>query len=59
MVTRTSTRCPDGSDVVAYTIRQMGHAWPGGAPVGLGDPTAPISATDLMWQFFAGHPRRG
>jgi polyhydroxybutyrate depolymerase len=36
----------------------MGHAWPGGAAVDLGDPTAPLTATDLLWQFFAEHPRR-
>jgi polyhydroxybutyrate depolymerase len=57
-VTRTTTQCPDGSEVVAYTVELMGHAWPGGGPVGLGDPNAPINATDLMWQFFADHPRR-
>jgi poly(3-hydroxybutyrate) depolymerase len=57
-VTRTTTQCPDGSDVVSYTLGPMGHAWPGGAAVGLGDPKAPLNATDLLWQFFADHPRR-
>jgi len=57
-VTRATTRCPDGSEVVAYRVEPMGHAWPGEAPVGLGDPDAPINATDLLWQFFADHPRR-
>jgi polyhydroxybutyrate depolymerase len=57
-VRRTIALCPDGSEVVAYTVEPMSHAWPGGASVGLGDPNAPINATDLIWQFFAGHPRR-
>ncbi len=57
-VTRTISRCPDGSEVVAYRVEPMSHAWPGGAAVGLGDPNAPINATDLLWQFFADHPRR-
>jgi polyhydroxybutyrate depolymerase len=37
----------------------MDHAWPGAA----GDdpmaaPDAPISASELLWEFFKAHPRR-
>ena len=58
-VNRTAATCADGSEVVAYTVTDMGHAWPGGQPGGrLADPTAPVNATDLMWEFFAAHPRK-
>jgi len=33
----------------------MGHAWPGGANAGLGDPEAQINAIDTMWTFFKSH----
>jgi poly(3-hydroxybutyrate) depolymerase len=36
----------------------MTHSWPGGTDVGLGDPTTKANAVDLMWSFFATHPRR-
>ncbi len=58
-VSRSTATCRDGSEFVAYTIAGMAHAWPGGVPRGrLSDPVAGISATDLMWTFFAAHPRR-
>ncbi len=56
--------CRDGTAVVLYTIRGAGHAWPGGTSgLSLGgrlgdEPTQDISATDVMWEFFAAHPKR-
>jgi len=50
----------NGAEVVLYTIKGGGHAWPGGRRGRLqGDePTQEISATDLMWDFFIRHPKR-
>ncbi|MFI5807961.1 alpha/beta hydrolase family esterase [Streptomyces sp. NPDC051561] len=56
-ITRTAAKCRDNSDFVAYRIPEMGHAWPGGAG-GMGDPEAGVSATDLMWDFFAAHSKK-
>jgi len=48
----------DGSEVVLYTIRDGGHAWPGSAGSASGDePTQEISASELIWEFFALHPK--
>lgn len=49
-----------GTEVVLYTIKGGGHAWPGGtAGRRSGDqPTQEISATDLMWEFFKAHPKQ-
>jgi polyhydroxybutyrate depolymerase len=58
-VTRSSARCRAGTEVVVYELADMGHAWPGAT---LDDPMAapdtPISANDLLWEFFDQHPRR-
>jgi len=44
---------------VVYELADMGHAWPGGNVGGrLAAPDAPISATELLWEFFQRHPRR-
>jgi poly(3-hydroxybutyrate) depolymerase len=58
-VTRSITACRDGSDVLVYELAEMDHAWPGAT----GDdpmaaPDTPISATELLWEFFQRHPRR-
>jgi polyhydroxybutyrate depolymerase len=53
---RFVSSCADGSEVVSYAL-QMGHQWPGGAPVGLGEPDTTLNAVDIMWDFFARHPR--
>lgn len=49
----------DGSEVVLYTIVDGKHAWPGGTSGWLGGdvPTKELSATDVMWDFFASHPK--
>lgn len=51
--------CAGDASVVLYTIKDGGHAWPGGQRGSLfGDgPTQEISATDLMWEFFKQHAR--
>jgi polyhydroxybutyrate depolymerase len=58
-VTRATSRCRDGTDVVVYELAEMGHAWPGAAAGDpLDAPDTPISASDLLWEFFERHPRR-
>ncbi|GAB3966131.1 PHB depolymerase family esterase [Plantactinospora veratri] len=52
-VNRTVSTCPDGSQVVDYTVNGMGHAWPSAS----GYPAA-VDATAAMWEFFAANPRR-
>jgi polyhydroxybutyrate depolymerase len=59
-VTReTYTGCDEEAEVTLYTIRDGDHRWPGArdtrpfAP----PPSSKISATDLMWAFFARHHR--
>lgn len=50
-----------GSEVILYTIKNGGHAWPGGisgAKYGNVDrPTQEISGTNLIWDFFKKHPK--
>ena len=56
----TYTNCADGTAVELYTIVGGKHAWPGSnGPAWLGgdQPTQTISATKLMWDFFAAHPK--
>ncbi len=52
-----TSECDDGTDVVWYSITDMGHFWPGAERGVSADPTAPVNATDLMWDFFDQHPR--
>lgn len=58
----TYTRCARGTEVVLYTIEGGGHTWPGGAqylPARIvGRVSRDISATEVIWQFFARHPRK-
>ena len=53
------SRGTGGAEVVLYEIENGGHTWPGRKPVSdiLGDATMDISANDLMWEFFAKHPK--
>lgn len=55
--TRTTSKCADGSDVEVYVVPEMGHVWPGGAAGRMSAPDAGLSATDVIWTFFATHPR--
>ena len=45
--------CRAGAAVILYVIHDGGHAWPGGLRGATGTPA--ISATDVMWTFFAAH----
>ncbi len=57
---KTSHRDGRGNtEVVLYKILGGNHSWPGGRRVSLtGEtPTQAISATDIMWEFFAQHPK--
>lgn len=52
--------CAQGTAVELYTILGGKHAWPGGdgpAWPGGDEPTQTISATRLIWEFFAAHPK--
>jgi len=58
------TGCRDGADVDYYVITGGGHAWPGAPPAiarvadrFFGHTTETISASQIMWDFFA-HRRR-
>jgi polyhydroxybutyrate depolymerase len=48
--------CRDAADVTLYTIAGKGHSWPGSAmPASI--TTRDINATDVIWDFFAAHPK--
>lgn len=55
----TWTGCEDAVAVELYTIVEGGHAWPGGQGgwPGADQPTQTISASTLIWEFFAAHPK--
>lgn len=50
--------CAQSTRVELYTIVNGEHAWPGGEAVSpqIGEPTMEISAAELIWEFFTGHP---
>ncbi len=50
--------CAQNSAIELYTIINGEHAWPGGEAVSpqIGEPTMEISASLLLWEFFAAHP---
>lgn len=51
--------CAGNINVELYTINGGGHAWPGGRAGrnGADEPTQTISASQLIWEFFAAHPK--
>ena len=51
--------CRDGHAVELYTIEGGGHTWPGGPPAGasVGRVSREVDATELIWAFFAQHPK--
>ncbi len=56
----TYSGCAKGTAVELYTIVGGKHAWPGSqgqAWPGGDEPTQSISATKLIWDFFAAHPK--
>lgn len=63
---RTETAVgPDGVEVALITVAGAGHQWPGGRPAAprlvrmlrLDQPSAALDATEVLWSFFAAHPR--
>ncbi|HMG31827.1 MAG TPA: hypothetical protein VK585_17095 [Jiangellaceae bacterium] len=54
-----TSACDDGTEVVWYSITDMGHFWPGGERGVAADPTAPVNATEVIWDFFDQHPSAG
>jgi polyhydroxybutyrate depolymerase len=54
--------CKGGTDVVLWTLKGGGHAWPGGDWASklegriVGPVNRDISASELMWEFFEKHP---
>jgi polyhydroxybutyrate depolymerase len=58
-VTRLTSRCRDGTEVVVYELADMGHAWPGAdGDDPMAAPDLPVEANDLLWAFFERHRRR-
>jgi polyhydroxybutyrate depolymerase len=58
-VTRLTSRCRDGTEVVVYELADMGHAWPGAdGDDPMAAPDLPVDANDLLWAFFERHRRR-
>jgi polyhydroxybutyrate depolymerase len=57
--TDTMTNCTDGTEVQLNTLKDFGHAWPGGEKGSRrgDDPTASINASEVMWKFFERHSR--
>jgi len=52
--------CAEQTAVELYTILGGKHAWPGSAGPGWAggdEPTQTISASALIWEFFAAHPK--
>ena len=53
--------CAGNADVVLYTLEGGGHTWPGGKHMAewvFGRTIDGISATEVMWEFFAEHPHK-
>jgi polyhydroxybutyrate depolymerase len=46
-------------EALLYAVLGGGHTWPGGAfPIDvLGPTTTEVDATEIMWKFFAAHPK--
>jgi polyhydroxybutyrate depolymerase len=66
VVTTSIAGCPAGRSVELITIAGAGHQWPGAVPgplaqrlLGLDPPSTALNATQVIWRFFAAHPRRG
>jgi len=51
--------CKQGAAVELYTVVGGGHAWPGGQPGWRGgdEPTTELDASQVLWDFFAAHPK--
>ncbi|GAB1355097.1 PHB depolymerase family esterase [Erysipelotrichia bacterium] len=50
----------DGSEVTAYVVHNLGHAWPGSTRTprkGSDKPPQQFKANDIIWDFFKNHPK--
>jgi len=59
-LSQASTDCADGADVQLYSIVFGGHTWPGhpiDAPFELGLTSMDFDASQVIWEFFAAHPK--
>jgi polyhydroxybutyrate depolymerase len=63
-VTTSTASCPAGQAVELISIAGAGHQWPGAASrpllqrlLGTDPPSTALNATQVIWQFFAAHPR--
>ncbi|WP_328944244.1 polyhydroxybutyrate depolymerase [Streptomyces sp. NBC_00250] len=56
--TRTRATCRDTSEVLTYRLPDMGHNWPGSKDPRMGEEATGVTATDLIWEFFAAHARK-
>ena len=54
-------QCAKGGEVVYYTVKGLGHIWPGGKnrlpEKWVGKPSNDLNATDIIWDFFKAHLR--
>jgi len=54
--------CHSGGDVVLITVENGGHTWPQGnqylSEKAIGKTSQDFSANEVIWQFFADHPRK-
>ncbi|MCA9893634.1 MAG: polyhydroxybutyrate depolymerase [Anaerolineae bacterium] len=59
IATEESYVCQSGAEVALITLTEGGHSWPGSdSQHRIGDtPTQAIDATDVIWAFFASHPK--
>lgn len=61
VVTTSIAQCADGRAVELITVADAGHSWSGTPPSeqqGSAPTTsAPIESTQVIWQFFASHPK--
>jgi polyhydroxybutyrate depolymerase len=64
VVTTSVAQCPGGRSVELITIAGAGHQWPGSIPDPLAQrllhvspPSRALNATQIIWQFFAAHPK--
>ncbi len=65
-VTTSASTCDAGRAVTLITVDGAGHQWPGSErnPIverllGLDPPSQAMNATDVIWSFFASHPKPG
>lgn len=59
--TCTARACADGAEVALCRLEGAGHQWPGAKalwPKRLGPVNVDINASEVIWDFFARHPKR-